>query len=178
MRVKNNKLGKRYGKLTVIGELPSKWTGNRMRVQWKCRCDCGKTVIRDADKFRNRSSCGCLPSKPVLPEGRGMGRAVYSGYRKYCEDVGRVFELTFDEFHCLAQQPCHYCGIEKSNSRADARNPDLVYFYNGIDRKDNTQGYILSNCLPCCKKCNYMKRDYGYTEFLVHLKTIVERLQP
>ncbi len=38
------------------------------------------------------------------------------------------------------------CGVENTDSQ-----------YNGIDRVDNSKGYILSNCKPCCGHCNYIK---------------------
>ena len=30
----------------------------------------------------------------------------------------------------------------------------------GIDRKDNTKGYVEGNCIPCCKVCNKIKGPY------------------
>lgn len=38
-------------------------------------------------------------------------------------------------------------------------------FRNGIDRVDNSLGYILSNVVSCCKICNYMKKDLSEQEF-------------
>lgn len=47
----------RFGKLTVL-EL---YTGNsNNRTYWKCRCDCGKEIVVDADKLkRGQQSCDC-----------------------------------------------------------------------------------------------------------------------
>lgn len=61
----------------------------------------------------------------------------------------------------LFQSPCHYCGKCK-------RSP------NGIDRVDNTLGYYPSNVVPCCKLCNYFKKDYTLEQFLEHAKKIAE----
>jgi hypothetical protein len=36
----------------------------------------------------------------------------------------------------------------------------------GIDRRDNSVGYLISNCAPCCKNCNLAKRDMSEAEFL------------
>lgn len=49
--------GKKYGKLTVIKQVP----GNSRYLTWECRCDCGNTITatsRDL-RFRNKTSCGC-----------------------------------------------------------------------------------------------------------------------
>jgi len=45
---------------------------------------------------------------------------------------------------------------------------------NGIDRVDNNIGYLLYNCKPCCANCNYLKKEYDYTEFLNKCKQIYE----
>ena len=51
--------GKTYGKLTVI-EYVGKNKNNRF---WKCRCDCGNTVIRTQSAIMSgHSSCGCQMS--------------------------------------------------------------------------------------------------------------------
>ena len=36
---------------------------------------------------------------------------------------------------------------------------------NGIDRVDPKIGYILSNCVSCCKDCNSIKFAQNLTEF-------------
>lgn len=35
----------------------------------------------------------------------------------------------------------------------------FLYFYNGIDRLDNTKGYTPENSVACCKHCNSLKGD-------------------
>ena len=53
-------IGKRFGKLTVIEELPfeSEQSGN---IYWKCKCDCGnETILYTSLLTQGVSSCGCL----------------------------------------------------------------------------------------------------------------------
>ena len=64
----------------------------------------------------------------------------------------------------LFTQPCHYCGYI-----------DLESTCNGIDRIDSSKPYIPSNCLPCCKKCNYAKHILEYDEFINLCKLIANR---
>lgn len=64
-----------------------------------------------------------------------------------------IFQLTLDQFEQLIKQPCHYC------------NQIGGEYLNGIDRKDNTKGYTLDNCLPCCGICNQAKMDISYEDF-------------
>jgi len=40
------------------------------------------------------------------------------------------------------------------------------YKYNGIDRKINSRGYTPDNSLPCCRTCNFMKKDMDYQTFV------------
>ena len=63
---------------------------------------------------------------------------------------GYVWELTLEEFACLADQPCSYC--------------DRVTVHGGcgLDRLDSTKGYILDNVAPSCRECNRIK-SYKYT---------------
>lgn len=38
----------------------------------------------------------------------------------------------------------------------------------GLDRKDNTKGYTVDNCVPACRRCNSLKgADITYAEMLV-----------
>nr|DAT89663.1 MAG TPA: restriction enzyme [Caudoviricetes sp.] len=64
--------GQRFGSLTVI-ELVRLENGRR---KWKCQCDCGNIVLRDAKCLRsgNTTSCGC--KKDVLKDltGQRFGR--------------------------------------------------------------------------------------------------------
>jgi hypothetical protein len=57
----------------------------------------------------------------------------------------RLFTLSQQDFEKLVIQPCYYCGFY-SNCK-----------FVGIDRIDNTKGYILNNCVPACTMCNMMK---------------------
>ena len=57
--------GKRFGYLTVIERSANHIRPNGYKeVMWKCRCDCGKEVIRSAKTLKryNRCSCGCMKS--------------------------------------------------------------------------------------------------------------------
>ena len=58
--IKNSKIGKRYGRLTVINIDESK-KGGRQGYYYICKCDCGNTVsVRGNTLGKNTNSCGCL----------------------------------------------------------------------------------------------------------------------
>lgn len=65
------------------------------------------------------------------------------------------FELTEVECKKYYTNACHYCG-----RRYDGE------VLNGIDRVDNTKGYMNENCVTCCTMCNMMKRVLSHEKFL------------
>lgn len=88
---------------------------------------------------------------PVTSEWKSM-RRLYRQYFKNCERKNLFWDLSVEDFARITSSKCTYCDrIPAQKSRS--------YTYNGIDRQDNTKGYSLSNCVPCCKECNFIKRD-------------------
>jgi hypothetical protein len=72
-----------------------------------------------------------------------------SSYREYeyrANKKGFEFQLSEQEFDEICSAPCEYCDKELSDTHK-----------NGVDRKDNSQGYTLTNATPCCTECNMMK---------------------
>lgn len=99
-----------------------------------------------------------------------------SGLNAFCYNTkasaskrGYSFDLTLDEMSNLSQQVCTYCGKEPEQFLSSFPN----FIYNGIDRVDNTKGYILENCVPCCKVCNRMKDVLSVEDFKSHVNKII-----
>jgi hypothetical protein len=65
------------------------------------------------------------------------------------EERKRIVEMTKDEIMNMTDLPCVFCGTETIDGVKR----------NGIDRMNNSMGYILSNCVSCCEICNYMKQS-------------------
>ena len=53
-------IGKQFGKLTIIKQLPSE----NKRTMWLCQCECGNTTIARSWDLQNgdKLSCGCIKS--------------------------------------------------------------------------------------------------------------------
>lgn len=84
----------------------------------------------------------------------------YKTYVKGATSRNIIFQLSETEFTDIVGQSCYLCG---------------VFDKNGIDRFDNTKGYLLENCRPCCGHCNLMKKNRTYESILrnaehIHLK--------
>ena len=63
---------------------------------------------------------------------------------------GKSFEISQELFENIRIQECYLCGKQNSAQHK-----------NGIDRVDNSKGYIEGNIMSCCSGCNYLKRDYN-----------------
>lgn len=91
---------------------------------------------------------------------RGSVAGRYSKCKRQASVRGLEFALSEIEFANLTSKKCSYCEKDK--------------LPNGIDRIDNNIGYVIDNCQPCCRMCNIMKSNYGHTQFLEHIRKIVQ----
>ena len=88
---------------------------------------------------------------------------VYGDYKCRADKKHLEFSITLEQFDQIVRQPCYLCGKSSVGGHI-----------NGVDRYDNTQGYILLNCRPCCGTCNYMKKQLPFDDFVNKLKKINE----
>lgn len=84
---------------------------------------------------------------------------MYRIYKNNAIMRGIKWFLTYELFLTYWRCPCTYCGLKIETI--------------GLDRKENEEGYIIGNIVPCCKDCNYMKRTVSTTQFLENCKRIV-----
>ena len=178
--------GKRFGRLIVLEPTDEMRQEN---VVWKCLCDCGKIyrVITSSLNRGHTRSCGCLhidTASELLEKvgrqnrmnyGEASFRDVLRIYKRNAKDRMVSFELTTEEFAELTKKNCYYCGAEPAKVNHPTRNYG-PYIYNGIDRVDNTKGYILENCVTCCMTCNKMKVRLDINNFLDHIRKINKHL--
>jgi hypothetical protein len=174
---KLNLIGKKFGKLTVISEAPNIPSGQHTRTQWLCLCDCGKQKIIRTGNLRNGhvSSCGCWHWLAIsLPPGEGSFRALYANYKLGAKERKLPFELTHEEFKILTSSPCFYCGCLPATVHNRARKISGSYTYNGLDRRNNSEGYTKTNSIPCCALHNRMKSVLSEKEFIAACKSVTE----
>ena len=98
-----------------------------------------------------------------LPRGR-YRRLVYSakhGRKRRSIEL----RLTFEEYVELIKQPCFYCG------------DDLPTDGSGLDRKDNTKGYVKENLVPCCEQCNKAKSSFFTVEEMQLLGVVIREIK-
>lgn len=92
---------------------------------------------------------------------RNCKSSPFNAYQKRADDKELEFALSEDDFFNIKQNPCTYC-----NKKISYRHS------NGIDRKNNKEGYSLMNCTSCCSECNQMKGDLDMETFINHCKIV------
>jgi hypothetical protein len=78
----------------------------------------------------------------------------YTKYKLRASERSIDFMISQEFLEEKTKESCYLCGKMPSNTHK-----------NGLDRIDNTLGYIEYNCKSCCANCNYIKRDNTYNEF-------------
>lgn len=165
--------GMRFGNWTVIERAPIE---GRV-VYWKCRCACGTTKKVESRNLRHGKSrsCGCswasFAPPNQLERGKSAFNRLFNQYKTGAKIRGISFDLSKTEFKSIVGMDCFYCGLPPSQlTKFPAINGQLTY--TGIDRLDPKLGYQRSNVAPCCKDCNYAKKDMLPHEYLAHVDRV------
>lgn len=175
-----NEVGNTYGKLKVIEKGKSTYYG----IFWICRCDCGKITEVLGTSLRNGKAvaCGCNRGFNTGPHAKVQNKVLKAHFISYktskrANQLG--FDLSYLEFENICRKNCYYCNSTPQPKKYLTYRPKSRlgdrYSYdnlNGIDRLDNSKGYIEGNCIPACGKCNMMKRDHTEEQFLEHISRI------
>ena len=97
----------------------------------------------------------------ILSEMRTSLKRKFYDYKHNAIVDKRFFNLTYEYFLEFIKNPCFYCGaVEKI----------------GIDRKDSKRGYEQNNIVPCCSRCNQIKMDMTFNEFINQIKLIYNHI--
>jgi hypothetical protein len=178
MRAITDLSGKQFGRLSVTKLISStRVRGKHSHTDtiWECLCDCGNTITALTRSLNSggTKSCGCLHrdgwAKPGSADLEVFNRYLFRAKRK-----GYEFHLSKEEFFEIAKQDCFYCG--EPPKQIACKEKKYPFIYNGIDRIDNSKGYIRGNIVPCCGVCNKMKLEMSVDEFKDRMKIILNHL--
>ena len=179
-RIAHNKLdltNQRFGRLIALKDVGR---DKKKSVLWLCTCDCGNETTVNADSLRsgNTKSCGCyhkIKTRKLFsrsPEENGLQK-VFCDYKKSARNKQLKFGISKKEFKILITSNCHYCGNTPGNCLTQRNG---FYIYQGIDRVDNTKGYVPGNVVPCCIICNRWKNTLTFDEFRTRVIRIAKKL--
>lgn len=172
----NSFVGKQYDKITILQFEYFKQYKKSRQPFFKCVCDCNNEFVIGLWALKTKSkilkSCGCsFAEAKRLPGDEACFNRVYQMY--YSAATKREYKFKLDKIivRKLTSDNCHYCGIEPFLEMKSDNNVDS-YKYNGIDRIDNTKGYLEDNVVTCCITCNKAKSTLTYEEFIDWVKRI------
>jgi hypothetical protein len=170
---RKDRTGEIFGRLKVIGFSHYEENNKGRKLIWNCICECDKIVkVWNSNLVSgNNKSCGCL-SIDHMAKLHEMNKneetpfnMVYNSYRCNAKLRNFSFNLTKEQVKIITQMECYYCGEQPSNIKYNRGQEKIQYIYNGIDRKNNSIGYEIENCVACCKRCNLAKGISGENEF-------------
>ena len=131
---------------------------NRVGLSQLVRCkDCGSSFVKNSQ----HDICSDCAKDHNYHNHSVLGK--FRSYKHGATRRGYVWSITPEQFHSFWNAPRHYCGDEIQGV--------------GIDRVDNTKGYVVDNCVPCCETCNEMKLDNGLEQWLSHMKKILRHME-
>lgn len=113
---------------------------------------------RERSRIKNKT----VPKEKRRKWGRESSKrpnGIFNSYKTNAKKRGLEFDVSRELFVSLIGKPCVYCGEE-------AR---------GVDRINNSLGYIPTNIQPCCSICNHMKHTLGVREFINHCRKIAKQ---
>ncbi len=174
---------------------------------WECLCECGARKCYTGTNLRsgNTTSCGCARKERLVNYNHGRAADPWLadmtlyirklGYRKnrreplqrgsnqfrktegrsHSEHPSLHWALTLEDYVRLVTAVCFYCGRAPNQRPQGVRAKNLRR--NGIDRVDNSRGYEVSNCVPCCVSCNREKRAQSQEVFLENTRLRYEHLK-
>ena len=171
-------IGECFGQLTVLEFLGYSETPSRARVpKMKCGCECGTQVEVSLWDLKTGKTKTCGYNHPhYLDRSIPAFNQLYNHtYKGRALKQGRAFELTEDEFRALTQQDCFYCGAKPRLKVVKSGVFTSEYLYNGVDRVDNSIGYVMTNVVPCCFDCNHAKAMLSQSQFLALVQKIAAK---
>lgn len=179
----------KYSPGDVVGNLEIKGLGgtsNSGTRLYRVLCLlCGSVTDKRLQTIEKAKSCGCMQSKRSkrvagsgrrTPEGTRVEiNNLISIYKSNARKRGISFDLTYTQFETLVDSECYFCGDIGGNTLRKRGYND--YNYTGIDRIDNSVGYLPSNCIPCCSWCNRAKNNGTLENFVDKCRKVVSRIE-
>lgn len=117
-----------------------------------------KRYNADPEKFRSRSRVNQVKFKEkILRRQKNYIRSLDGRFKQAAAGARwrfrgkktpeEAWNLTKEMYVVLISNPCYYCECPIGEVGV------------GLDRLDNSKGYISGNVVPCCKECNTARND-------------------
>lgn len=165
--------GKKFGHLLVLERNYDYGSGfSQKRGYWKCICDCcGKTVYASSTSLSGGLKTSCKTNH--LEKGEAGFNFLFRNYKNGANLRGFEFNLTKEQFKKYTKENCFYCGSPPNQVHKKEKD---IYIYNGIDRINNSKGYVEGNVVACCGTCNMAKRRMSQEEFISWINKVYNNI--
>jgi len=154
--------GQTFGDWVVLNKSQKRQKDN---VLWECRCNCGNIRHISTGNLRVGATKSCRNCANVKgSKDESAVRHLFAGYRSAAKKRGYEWGLSLEQFIQITSSNCFYTGLPPSNvfkTKAGGQ-----YIFNGVDRLDNTKGYVFENSVSCKGRINEMKMDSSYEDFI------------
>ena len=154
--------------MTVVSKAESEKNKTATKAKWVCLCDCGKMITMRTDSLKRNKmpSCGCAALEAHKIKSSKIGTAYRSALAEYKAGArrrGLQWTITDPFAMQLLIGNCYYCGSALPRTVCSVAGE--IFRCTGIDRLDNTHGYVQHNVVSCCSVCNIAKSDKSVNEF-------------
>lgn len=144
-------------------------------------CGCLRNARAGLRLKGNRYNRNADPQEPSWRA--AYGRFLFNAKKRYYKAF-----LSKEEYKNIVSKRCYLCGNQPSRIFSNYLNKDgsikkrlskyrvttewaqkSIIIINGIDRINNEPFYKIENSVPCCPRCNFLKRDLTYEEFMQYI---------
>ncbi len=179
LKIKQNLLNKKFGKLTVISLIENSYTYHRRK--WLCKCECGKEVSRISSFLTSHSkkyliSCGCAKkdikgkNSQLWTGYEGLSGSFFSAIKHGAKIRNLDFNVTIEYLWNLFANQDKKCVI--SGIKLQLLEHGQLDNTASLDRIDSSKGYIEGNVQWVHKDINWMKQDFS-DEYFIKICKIV-----
>lgn len=163
--------GEVFDDLTVLRATEER--NSRSQVMWELLCKCGNTCTASATDLKRGRRGFCKPCRDEKSK-LSPYKSLYGNYKRLAEQRGYDFKISLEDFISLTKGDCFYCG-EPPMQWYKKKGAVYGIHYNGVDRYENSIGYLKENVRTCCKFCNSAKWDTSASDLTDWLDRVVER---
>jgi hypothetical protein len=140
--------GRRFNRLAVVSQAPKK----NGRVQWHCRCNCGRHIDANADNLKagRTQSCGCLQKEfraaIHTTHGAWVGGDESPTHVSWRMMIGRCHNPKNNRFKHYGARGIKVCAQWRFSFEEFLTDMGERPTNTTIERKNNSKGYTPSNC--------------------------------
>ena len=183
MRPLRNRVGERFGRLTVVGPHARRENGGQVRTYWRCRCDCGNYVEVFVGSLTEglTQSCGCYRDEvsgarfTALNKTRNRGLGEEPLYKTWAAMIARCQNERDQAYHNYGGRGISVCARWRESFAAFKEDMGPRPSGRTLDRINNDGNYTPENCRwATTQEQNRNRRGLCLLTFQGKTRTITE----